>query len=374
MINVGSSSIKYAVYIYKKQLEKLQKVMEDNIQGLFHKEDHINALNKILENLKSKGLWPDFIGHRVVHGDDMKKSRIVDADLLKKLKKITDLAPLHLIPEIRIIEELEKTKIKQVAVFDTSFHSEMPEKARVYGIPYKYYKQGIKRYGFHGISYNYVSEYFNHSEKHRKIKCRTKCRMKYKKMIVCHLGNGCSLCAIESGKSKDTTMGFTPLEGLIMGTRSGSIDPAIIPYLLEKGHNLEEVKKILNHDSGVLGISGSTHHIGSLLKKKDVRSKLAIDVFCYNTAKHLGSMITALNGTEAIIFTAGIGENNPKIRSKIISNFQYIGAEIDESKNRKNMQDFHSVNSKIKLHTVKTDEEIVIAQEVLRICKISRRL
>ncbi len=361
VINVGSSSIKYAVYQKKetqKELQNLKKVLEDNMQGLFHKKDHVKALNRILENLKEKNLWPDLIGHRVVHGDDIKNPKIIDAELLRKLKKITELAPLHLIPEVRVIEELEKTKIMQVAVFDTSFHSEMPEKARVYGIPYKYYEQGIKRYGFHGISYKYISEHLKH--------------LKYEKMIICHLGNGCSMCAVENGKSKDTTMGFTPLEGLIMGTRSGNIDPAIIPYLLEKGQTLEEVKKMLNHESGVLGISGKTYHLGKLLKKKDARSKLAIDVFCYTTAKHLGSMITAIDGVDAIIFTAGIGENNPEIRTKILANFQYLGVKIDESKNKTNNEIFHAVNSKIKLYKVKTDEELVIAEETLRVCQSSR--
>lgn len=340
-VNVGSSSIKYSLFKNKKQIYR------DKISVVFN--NYEKSAKKILSKLEEKEFIPHVIGHRVVHGGDIKKSVYINKDLIKKLRRIRELAPLHLTPEIKVIEEFQKLKFKQVAVFDTAFHQAMPEKAKIYGIPYKYYKKGIKRYGFHGLSYQYVSR-----------------KLRYNKLIVCHLGNGASVCAIKNRKPIDTSMGFTPLEGLVMATRSGNIDPAIVSYLYHQGHGIDIIRNMLSKKSGLLGIAGDWH-LGRLIKKKDKKSKLAVDVFCYHVAKQVGAYAAALNGVDAIAFTAGIGENSPKTRKNILNYLGFLGVKLDMKKNLENSELISAANSKVKVYVIRTDEEQVIAEEAMKV-------
>ena len=257
----------------------------------------------------------------------------MDKGFVNILKKIESLAPLHDIPEIDVIESCKIFKVKQYAVFDTEFHTTIPEKAKIYGLPYSYYKKGIRRYGFHGISHRYVVDYLR------------KNKLMKNKIIICHMGNGVTVSAIKNGKSIDTSMGFTPLEGPIMGSRSGSIDPSII-FFLSKKLSLPKIKKILNYKSGLLGISGKSNDIRDLIKSKRKRSKLAIDVLCYQISKYIGSYIPVLNGLNLIVFTGGIGENVHLIRRKILKNINFI---------------------KFKTLVVKVNEEEVILKEVKKL-------
>ncbi len=324
ILNVGFYYNKYGIYsnkiILKGKFERLKK------KKSFEKS--IKKLKKLLGNIKI-----DIITHRVVHGGRFTNPRLLDKGFVNILKKIESLAPLHDIPEIDVIESCKIFKVKQYAVFDTEFHTTIPEKAKIYGLPYSYYKKGIRRYGFHGISHRYVVDYLR------------KNKLMKNKIIICHMGNGVTVSAIKNGKSIDTSMGFTPLEGPIMGSRSGSIDPSII-FFLSKKLSLPKIKKILNYKSGLLGISGKSNDIRDLIKSKRKRSKLAIDVLCYQISKYIGSYIPVLNGLNLIVFTGGIGENVHLIRRKILKNINFI---------------------KFKTLVVKVNEEEVILKEVKKL-------
>ncbi len=339
VLNVGSSSVKYNLYDNKKFLQN------GKVERIGKKKTYEQAIKIILK----KSNKVDVIGHRVVHGGNIKKSILLTNNIIKKLWKIAELAPLHNIPELKVIEICKKLKIPQIAIFDTSFHQSIPERAKIYGLPYKFYKDGIKRYGFHGTSCKYIL---------RKIKGN--------KVIICHLGNGCSITAIKNKKSFDTSMGFTPLEGLIMGCRSGNLDPAIVLYLL-KNKNINEVSNLLNNKSGLLGISGISNDIRDLKKSKNKRAKLALDVFTYRIVKYIGAYIAVMNGIDSIVFTGGIGENAYYLRKDILKNFEFLGLRLDNNKNIKNKEIVSTKSSKIKIFVIKTDEEIIIVEEVLRV-------
>jgi len=317
ILNIGSRTIKWAVY--------------DNgwVESGKNEEvkDFESSLRKILLRINSQYRINATV-HRIVHGGELKKSMIVSGHMVNYLKKFEKLTPLHQKNEIKGIEYSKKIfRTKQIAVFDTAFHSTMPEKARVYAIPLKFYKKGVKRYGFHGSSHKYVAE---------------KLGKKANKIVSCHLGAGCSLCAIKNGKSIDTSMGFTPLEGVVMVTRSGSIDPGILIYL--KNENLN---KMLNEESGVYGISG-IKDFKKLLKSRDKKSALAIDVFCYSIAKCIGSYAAALGGLDAVAFTGGIGENSGSIRNKILKYIKFF---------------------KPRIFIIKADEKEVLLGEALKLLK-----
>tara|TARA_Y100000310_G_C20655848_1_gene801926 strand:+ start:203 stop:1246 length:1044 start_codon:yes stop_codon:yes gene_type:complete len=339
VLNVGSSSVKYSLYDNKKFLQN------GIIERIGKKKTYEQAIKTILK----KNNKIEVIGHRVVHGGNIKKSIVLTNNIIKKLWKIAELAPLHNIPELKVIKICKKLKIPQIAIFDTSFHQSIPEKANIYGLPYKFYKDGIKRYGFHGTSCKYIL---------RKIKGN--------KIIICHLGNGCSITAIKNRKSFDTSMGFTPLEGLIMGCRSGNLDPAIVLYLL-KNKKINEVSNILNNKSGLLGISGISNDIRDLKKSKNKRAKLALDVFTYRIVKYIGAYIAAMNGINSIVFTGGIGENAHYLRKDILRNFEFLGLKLDNNKNTKNKEIISIKSSKIKVFVIKTNEEIMMVEEVLRV-------
>lgn len=344
ILNVGSSSIKYSLFEGK---EKLENGLVDRVKN-YEKE-----IKKILK--KIGGVHA--IGHRVVHGGDLKKTILISQKILKKIKKYSDFAPLHNPPEIKGIEICKKLlpKVKQYAVFDTAFHSTIPEKAAVYGIPYSFYQGGIKRYGFHGTSHKYAAE---------KTAIILKKPLSKLKVITCHLGNGSSIAAINKGKSVDTSMGFTPLEGLLMGTRPGDLDPGILLYLF-KNFNLKRIYSILNQKSGLLGISGISNDIRDLVKSNSKRAKLALDVFVYRIVKYIGAYTAVMKGVDAIVFTAGIGEHNSHLRKEILKNFEFLNLKLDDRNNRFNKEIITKPDSKIKVLVIKADEEVVMASEIL---------
>ena len=308
------------------------------------------------------------VGHRVVHGGEKySKAVLIDEDVKKSIKALSSLAPLHNpanLIGIEICEDIMKNT-PMVALFDTAFHQSMNKEEYLYAIPYELYKEnGIRKYGFHGSSHKYVSE---------KAAELLKKDIKDLKIISCHLGNGASICAIKDGKSFDTTMGFSPLDGLVMGTRSGSIDPTIPIYLMKNNNlSIEEVDNLLNKKSGVLGISevsSDFRDIEEEAMKGNEKASLALDIFHYKIKTQIGSYIAALNGVDIIIFTAGVGENGPETREAILKDMEFFGIVLDKEKNkvRGKIQEISAENSKVKVFVIPTNEELVIARETKKI-------
>ena len=313
----------------------------------------------------------DAVGHRVVHGGEyFSSSVLVTDDVIAKIEECSDLAPLHNPANLLGIKACQKLMptTPQCVTFDTAFHQTMPEKAFLYGIPYSYYQDyKLRRYGFHGTSHSYVSKKaLTHLDK----------APEDTKVIVCHLGGGASITAVKGGKSVDTSMGLTPLEGLVMGTRSGNIDPAIVQYIANKENlSVDEVLNILNKKSGLYGLSGKSsdcRDIDAGIQAGDKRCEIAFNAFVYSAVKIIGSYIAALNGVDLIAFTAGIGENDDKIRAAILDNFGYIGADYDKELNASVHGDeveLQTADSKVKIVVIPTNEELTIARETLEIIK-----
>ena len=392
VINCGSSSVKYQL-IDTDTEKSLAKGMVARIgmsgAVLTHKPhdrpevkvtgdilDHIVAIEYVVSMLLSEnhGVIKDSseigaIGHRVVHGgEQFADSVLITPELMGTLRSLIDLAPLHNPHNIRGINACEKTLpgIPQVAVFDTAFHHEMPPRAYIYGIPYVLYKRyGIRRYGFHGMSHRFVSERAAAMLGRPYEEVRT---------ITCHLGNGASVAAVNGGVSVDTSMGFTPLEGLLMGTRSGDLDPAIILHIMAREElSLHEANTLLNKHSGIAGISGVSsdmREIEEAVKEGNANAKLALDVYSYRLRKYIGSYSAAMGGLDAVVFTAGVGENSPLTRSQACEGLKYLGIEIDEDKNAaangKEM-DIATDDSKVRVLVIPTNEELVIARDTKRI-------
>lgn len=370
VLNCGSSSIKYELFENKNSLVKglIEKISEKNSKIKTYKQGIEMMITRLLASRKIKSLQEiKAVGHRVVHGGMLSKSCIIDSKVIGIIKKFSGLAPLHNPPNLKGIIEMRKVlpKIKHVAVFDTAFHQTMPKTSYIYAIPYEYYKKyGIRRYGFHGTSHQYVSQ--------RAAELLGK-PFERLNLITCHLGAGCSITAIKKGKVIDTSMGFTPLEGLIMGTRSGDIDPGILIYLQKKLKiSPEQLDYLLNQKSGLLGISGVGKDFRDILecaREGNFRCKLALEMFCYRIKKYVGAYAAALGDVDAIIFTAGIGEHNVFIRDRI-SEIDCLGIQIDKEKNRKmdNKEGIISKNSsKIKILVIPTDEEKMIAIETQKL-------
>ncbi|HWO41900.1 MAG TPA: acetate kinase [Candidatus Eisenbacteria bacterium] len=333
-------------------------------------DDHAAAVRRVLAWLESKPELRDFeaVGHRVVHGGDRFTSAVViDDAVFDRLRELSDLAPLHnpaSLAGIRAASALVKS-VPAVAVFDTSFHHTIPEHAFTYAIPHELAaKHRIRRYGFHGLAHQYAA--LRYSELAAAPLDRTA-------LITLHLGNGCSACAIREGKSVDTSMGFTPLEGLVMGTRSGDIDPAIVAYLSrEASASAAEVEAWLNDRSGLLGISGESSDMRDLFGKLDrnPRSRLAIEVFCYRARKYVGAYLAALGGADAIVFSGGIGEHCPPIREKICSGMRWCGLELDREANAGVVGGegcISGAGSRLACYVVRSDEESLIARETARL-------
>ena len=343
VINCGSSSVKYRLFNigYKRSVAEgvIERIGEKNGPC----KDHYAAVGIIKKKLefqnKIKG-----IGHRVVHGGEaFGKAAPITKKVLKAVKAAGRLAPLHNPPSLEGIEACGKyfPGIKQVAVFDTAFHQSMPEEAYIYGIPFGYYKKyGIRRYGFHGTSHRFVAKAA--AKKLGKP-------LKKLKIVTAHLGNGCSMAAVSGGRSIDTTMGFTPLEGLLMGTRAGDLDPAIITFLMEKERlSIKRINEILNKKSGFLGISGKSNDMRDLLsamRKKNARARLAFRIFVYRIKKYIGAYAAAMGGVDAVVFTGGIGENVPQIRKGLSKELRPL------------------LGKRTKFLTIPTNEELLIAQD-----------
>lgn len=391
VLNCGSSSLKYQLFNMDNERVLAQGVVERiglNNSILTHKKgeeekykinidfkNHKEALTKVLQLLTSKeqGVLKSLneihaVGHRVVHGGEKySKAVLIDEDVKKSIKELSSLAPLHNpanLMGIEICEDIMKN-IPMVALFDTAFHQSMNKEEYLYAIPYELYKEnGIRKYGFHGSSHKYVSE---------KAAELLKKDIKDLKIISCHLGNGASICAIKDGKSFDTTMGFSPLDGLVMGTRSGSIDPTIPIYLMKNNNlSIEEVDNLLNKKSGVLGISevsSDFRDIEEEAMKGNEKASLALDIFHYKIKTQIGSYIAALNGVDIIIFTAGVGENGPETREAILKDMEFFGIVLDKEKNkvRGKIQEISAENSKVKVFVIPTNEELVIARETKKI-------
>lgn len=390
VINSGSSSLKYQVLeidsekcLIKGLVERIgedesdieQKNGEKEYQVVAKIKDHEEALKEALKLI----LDPEFgclkdlseidaVGHRVVHGGEkFFSSVLINEDVIKAIEENSDLAPLHNPPNLMGIKASQKVlpKVPQVAVFDTSFHHTMPEKAYMYGLPYELYqKHKIRRYGFHGTSHRYVS---------KKASQMLGEDIKNLKIITAHLGNGASLAAIDKGKVVDTSMGFTPLEGLMMGTRSGDVDPGIIIFLLRSGYSIDEVDDLLNKKSGVLGLSEISNDMRDIrkgIKEGNKKAKLAYDVYVYKLAKYIGSYVTILKGLDALVFTAGVGENDNDVRKDVCDYLEIFGVKIDEEKNNElNRKEgiISTEDSKVKVLVVKTDEELMIARDTKKI-------
>ena len=313
----------------------------------------------------------DAVGHRVVHGGEkFSESALINSKVKEAIRECIELAPLHNPPNLLGIEACEKILpgVPQVAVFDTAFHQTMEPVAYIYPIPYEYYeKYRIRRYGFHGTSHYYVS--------HRAAEILGKPITKLR-IITLHLGNGASVTAVKFGKSVDTSMGFTPLEGLAMGTRCGDIDPAIVMFLMEKQNlSLEQINNILNKKSGLLGVSGVSNDLRDVLEaasKGNERAKLAFEIYCYRVKKYIGAYAAAMGGVDAIVFTAGAGENSPEVREKSVEGLEFLGIKIDKDKNnaaRGIEKDISTEDARVRTLVIPTNEELVIALETERIVR-----
>lgn len=311
----------------------------------------------------------DAVGHRIVHGGEkFASSVVIDDEVMKAIEECNDLAPLHNPANLIGINACKEImpNVPMVGVFDTAFHQTMPEKAYLYGLPHKYYEDyKVRRYGFHGTSHDFVSA--------RAAEILGKKREDVK-IIVCHLGNGASISAVDHGKCVDTSMGLTPLEGLIMGTRSGDMDPAIVEFLSKKlGKSLEEVTKILNKESGVYGLSGGVssdfRDLSAAMDEGNLLAKAALETYCYRVAKYIGSYVAAMNGVDIIAFTAGIGENDARVRGMVGEYFEYLGTAIDPEKNKVRGEEaiISNPGDKVTVMVVPTNEELAIARETVKL-------
>ncbi len=391
VINCGSSSLKFQLIdveteevIVKGICDRIaiegsrfvfSALNKETIDSKIVLKNHADAMKIILETLtdEKNGVIKSLdeitaVGHRVVHGGErFASSVIINDDVIKAIEECSDLAPLHNKANLTGIQACKKMmpETPMVAVFDTAFHQTMPEEAYLYGIPYDYYeKYKVRKYGFHGTSHAYVAQ--------RAAVLMDK-DQKELKLIVCHLGNGASVTAVKYGKSIDTSMGLTPLEGLIMGTRSGDIDPSVLGYIGNKENKgLEELMKMLNHDSGLLGLSGGEssdfRDIVSAYEKNDERAVRALKAFAYRTAKYIGSYTAAMNGVDGICFTAGIGENSGLVRDMICNYLTYLGLKLDPDKNEKRGKEqiITTQDSNVKVMVIPTNEELMIARETYK--------
>jgi acetate kinase len=391
VLNCGSSSIKYQFMDSEKGIALAKGLVErigmssavlthipydkEKVKIVGEILDHSIAIEYVIAVLLSPNHGVirdkkeiDAVGHRVVHGGEtFSDSVLITEDVMKVLKENIELAPLHNPPNIKGIEAIKShlPGVPQVAVFDTSFHSKMPPHAFLYGIPYELYKKyKIRRYGFHGTSHRYVSQ---------RAAAMLNRPFDQLKIITAHLGNGCSIAAVDQGKSVDTTMGFTPLEGLLMGTRCGDMDPQVILYIMGKeGLTLSEMNTLLNKHSGLIGISGESsdmREIEAAVGEGQKRAKYAFDVFNYRIKKYIGAYAAAMGGVDAVVFTGGIGENSVPVRTSVCDNMEFFGIKLDPEANEnvKGECVISTEDSKVKVLRIPTNEELVIALDTEQI-------
>jgi len=390
-INAGSSSLKFQLFempseevITKGLIERIgltDAVFNISVNGEKIKEvteipDHDVAVKILLGKLTELGIIAsldeiDGIGHRVVHGgEEFADSAVITDEVIDKIDTLSELAPLHNPANLTGIRAFQHVlpNVPAVAVYDTAFHQTMPEKSYLYSLPYEYYEQyGIRKYGFHGTSHKYVSQ------RAAELLGRP---IEQLRLISCHLGNGASIAAIEGGKSMDTSMGFTPLAGVTMGTRSGNIDPALIPFIMEKtDQSADEVLQVLNKKSGLLGISGFSSDLRDITeqaKEGNDRAELALQIFADNIHKYIGSYASGMNGVDAIIFTAGIGENSEIVRARVLQGLEFMGVYWDPTLNKISGEEsfINYPHSPVKVMVIPTNEEVMIARDVCRLAGI----
>jgi len=380
-LNAGSSSLKFAVFeIVGDRLRLSVKGEIEQLGGAQHFSAQDALGKKLAEMSLNVGLsfdvlieevieWVEShlgdaelaaVGHRLVHGGPYHaEPEHVTPELLKALDALLPLAPLHLPHNIAPIRAIARTRpgLFQVVAFDTAFHRTMPEVARQIAIPMRYEKEGVRRYGFHGLSYEYIAGRL------REIAPV----LASGRVIVAHLGNGASLCALKDGKSIDTTMGFSALDGLVMGTRPGEIDPGVLFYLQEQhGMDVNALQALLYHDSGLKGVSGISGDMRTLLASSEPRAEAAIALFVFRLVREIGALTASLDGLDGLVFTAGIGEHAPQIRAMTVDRLAWLGARLDETANHKNEDLISAADSRVGIHVIPTNEEIMIAQCVLR--------
>ncbi|WP_058307101.1 acetate kinase [Gracilibacillus massiliensis] len=387
-INAGSSSLKFQL-IEMPEEKVLSKGLVERIgiaNSVFSIEfgekeeeetrdiaDHAIAVKLLLDKLISFGVIKSLdeiegIGHRVVHGGEkFSDSVVITEQVIKEIEEVSELAPLHNPANLTGIRAFQEVlpNVPAVAVFDTAFHQTMPEQSYLYSLPYEYYQDyGIRKYGFHGTSHKYVAE---------RASELMGLPLKQLRLLSCHLGNGASIAAIENGKSIDTSMGFTPLAGVTMGTRSGNIDPALIPYIMEKtGQTASEVMNVLNKKSGMLALSGFSSDLRDIQEKAisgDGRAELALQVFAERIHKYIGSYAARMHGVDAIIFTAGVGENSVDIRERVLKGLEFMGVYWDPSLNNiRGKETFVNYpHSPVKVIVIPTNEEVMIARDTVRL-------
>jgi len=392
VVNCGSSSVKYQFIDMDNELALAKGIVSRiGMSGavLTHKPhdrsevkvtgdilDHIVAIQYIISILLSENHGVikdkkeiDAVGHRVVHGgEQFSESVMIDSEVNRAIRQLIDLAPLHNPHNIRGINACMKAlpEAPQVAVFDTAFHQTMPPKAFIYGIPYVMYRRyGIRRYGFHGPSHFYVAN---------RAAAMTGRDYKELRTITCHLGNGASITAVDKGSSVDTSMGFTPLEGLLMGTRCGDMDPAVILHIMGREElSLHEANTLMNKHSGLAGISGVSSDMREIIEAMEeghTSAKIAFDLYCYRLRKYIGGYAAAMGGVDTVVFTGGVGENSPIVREKTLENMQYMGIDLSIDKNREAIgkeMDISADNAAVKTLVIPTNEELVIARDTLRL-------
>ncbi|MBO9131193.1 acetate kinase [Bacillus sp. 165] len=387
-INAGSSSLKFQLFempsenvLTKGLVERIGlkdsvftiSVNDEKQTEVLDIPDHAVAVKMLLQKLTDTGIIKSLdeingIGHRVVHGGEkFHDSALITDEVLDEIESLNDLAPLHNPANIVGIKAFQEVlpNVPAVAVFDTAFHQTMPEKSFLYSLPYEYYeKYGIRKYGFHGTSHKYISQ------RAAELLDRP---VEQLRLISCHLGNGASIAAIEGGKSIDTSMGFTPLAGVTMGTRSGNLDPALIPYIMEKtGQSVEEVLDVLNKKSGMLGLSGFSSDLRDIEQAEEEgneRAKVSLEVFVSRIHKYIGSYAARMQGVDAIIFTAGIGENSTVIRERVLEGLEFMGVYWDPKRNQVRGKEafINYPHSPVKVMVIPTNEEVMIARDVMRL-------
>ena len=396
VINCGSSSLKYELFETQPEQSLASGICErvgvgDGADALLHHRpaggpeiekrhpmsDHaaafavmVDALTDPTHGVISRLEDIDAVGHRVVHGGEhFSQSVLIDDQVIAAIEQCAELAPLHNPANLTGIRAAMQhlPHVPHVAVFDTAFHQTMPRRAWLYGLPYDVYERyGVRRYGFHGTSHRYVAGVAAEVLAARGIP------RERQRVVTCHLGNGCSVAAVLGGQSIDTSMGFTPLEGLLMGTRCGDIDPAVVPYLMERlGLDPDGIDELMNKRSGLLGVSGVSNDMRDVQKaaaEGNDRARAAVELFCYRVRKYIGAYAAAMGGIDAVVFTAGIGENDPLVRSKSLEGLEFLGLAIDEAKNQRpdfasGAADISTADAAARVLVIPTDEELMIARD-----------
>lgn len=386
-INSGSSSLKFKLFEMPEEVVITEGAFEriglsGSVFGYTYKGEktkeemtianHEMAVKHLLDTLIEQNIIESYdeiegVGHRISHGGTYyQDATLIDDSVEQHIEELSVLSPLHNPVNLIGIRSFKNVlpHAKQVAIFDTSFHQGMPEKNYMYALPYKYYEEySIRRYGFHGPSHQYVTEEaLKFDPEHTK------------KLIVCHIGSGGSIAAMVEGQSINTSMGFTPLSGLVMGTRTGDLDPQILPFIQEKeGLSPQELRKMMHEDSGLLGLSGISSDYRDVEEAADngnERAKMALEVFAQRVIFYIGAYAAQMNGVDCIAFTAGVGEHSDRLRKYVCDSLSYLGVEIDEDKNHENAWSLETENSKVRVLVIPTDEEVVIARDVMRIAKL----